>query len=349
MPTAQAVTDQAPARSQRTWRSDRRMAFVFQSVPFALIVLSYAWLAFDRGTLFLWNVLIHESGRYTLGETAFYSQHFLREIPTDLAYGLFLVSYFVRARGLPRTANRRFRPSVLAGIGLVSALVIASAAFASAAAQEGLQGAFRDLAQYRTRDDLSAYGSHWHFHWLSTIWFGAAASIVAWMLVPSESTRRGAGVQGWVVLMPWLYVGAVTLVFGLSSETFTDVRFAGHQAREILTHGPITLLLGMGVLLIVSNNRSRPSSSAASPGTASRIGLGIAAAGLFAIPVFLAVVTLSGDFMEAGQSDEGLAAMVAGHVFEHVLDYAFVCLVAVGLYGLAGVWSAREESPVPGE
>jgi hypothetical protein len=52
------------------------------------------------------------------------------------------------------------------------------------------------------------------------------------------------------------------------------------------------------------------------------------------IPLYLAVVTLSGDMLEAGQSERGLAAMVGAHFFEHVLDYLLVTLLATGGYAL---------------
>ena len=56
------------------------------------------------GAAALWNVVIHESGRYTLGETVLYHSHFLREIAVDLSMALFILAAASGA-GLPRAAS----------------------------------------------------------------------------------------------------------------------------------------------------------------------------------------------------------------------------------------------------
>jgi hypothetical protein len=154
----------------------------------------------------------------------------------------------------------------------------------------------------------------------------------------TSSDRRRLGV------LPGL-----TLVFGLSADVFLDVRYAGHQAREILTHGPVTLLLGIGVIIAVTRDVIEPPVSRATRG---RDGVTRAtwlkAAMVFLIPAWLAVVSFGGDVMEHGQSDLGLGAMVAAHYFEHTLDYLLVLLVVYG--GLAlrrrqPAFSLHEQDP----
>jgi hypothetical protein len=56
-----------------------------------------------------------------------------------------------------------------------------------------------------------------------------------------------------------------------------------------------------------------------------------------AIPAYLAVSMLRGDVMAVAQSDRGLAAMVAGHLFEHTLDFVLVGLLTAVGYG----WFSR--------
>jgi hypothetical protein len=60
------------------------------------------------------------------------------------------------------------------------------------------------------------------------------------------------------------------------------------------------------------------------------------------IPVYLGIVAVRGDVMAAGQSDRGLAAMVAAHYFEHALDYLLVALLVLGGVGLR---VARPDDP----
>jgi hypothetical protein len=197
------------------------------------------------------------------------------------------------------------------------------------AASHGWSSAMQDLLQYRTRDDLAGYGTHWHYHWLSTLWFGAAVGtapmVARWITgVPVLRQRR------FWTRVAWGYFLVLTLVFGVSADIFLDVRYAGHQAREILTHGPVTLLLGLGVLLAAGVGRTLPDAERTS--LRRPVPMTLAALTLL-VPAYLAVVSLGGDVMAEGQSDFGLGAMVGAHYFEHALDYLLVLLILGG--GLA--------------
>ena len=229
----------------------------------------------------------------------------------------------------PAPARSNWRAASGSGAHLaagVGAVLLATGALWLAAQQHGWDTAWLDLAQYHTRDGLAAYGSHWHYHGLSTVWFGAAVGLAPAVL------SRWAGAP---VLLPnrrwqriaWGYVFVLTIFFGVSADMFTDVRYAGHQAREILTHGLVTLPLGLAALA-AARLRARDSVPTAEPGRASWAWALL----VVGLPALLAVVALSGDVMAAGQSDQGLAAMVAAHNFEHTLDFLFIALLL-----LAGV------------
>jgi hypothetical protein len=302
-------------------------------VPAAVLAAAYAWLAADHGTVALWNVVVHESGRYTFGETVFYFSHFLREVPTAVVYAFFLlgISGGAAARRPPHTPGGR--DVLWGGLALLLAAVLVAGAMLHASRVQGWASALQDLAQYRTRDDLSGYGTHWRYHWLSTLWFGFAASIVpaAARVIPGAPplrTHRFWKPAGWAAFL------GLTAVFGLSADVFADVRYAGHQAREILTHAPVTLLLGIGVVIAASQSVIGPPASHAAGG---RDGVAPATwlqtAMVLLIPAWLAVLSVGGEVMEHGQTDLGLGAMVAAHYFEHTLDYLLVLLIVCG--GLA--------------
>jgi hypothetical protein len=319
-------------------------------VPIGLLAAGYGWLAIDHGTLNLWNVVVHESGRYTLEETIFFFGHFLREIPVDLAYALFLATSFASSASSSGNAvhNSRTLTAAFTAITTAAAIAMAALALTVASAQHGLAHALDDLFQFRTRDDLFAYGSHWHFHWLSTIWFGVTAMLFVPFSTAVFSGNAGEPlpIHSVVKWLPWMYVAVLTLLFGLSLAIFTDIRYAGHQAREIITHGPITALLGIGSLNIFSVLLLRRRRLSAI-GSASILRIvhdrWIAVVLFFAIPLYLVIITWSGDAMAAGQSEHGLAAMVGGHVFEHVLDYVFVALMTVSIYGCLLLFSSRSD------
>jgi hypothetical protein len=296
-----------------------------------VLVLAWAWLAVEHGTPRLWNVVVHESGDYTLGQTILYFKHFLREIPTLVAMALFAAASFCGLQREPAHADggRGFR--VVGTVATLGAAAIAVLAFAAEGGADGWPAAVRNFLQYYTRDDVSAYGSHWRFHWLSTLWFAAAVSLAAqvWSRMTGIAVDT-ASRRPWQIAA-WAWFLGLTLVFRPTLEPFTDPRFIGHQAREILTHGLVTLPLVIAVMCLFSgSNDERPRSQAAGDRTM----LALTAFAFVAIPVFLGISAIVGDAMSAGQTDSGLSAMVAAHFFEHLLDYVFVASLCAGFAGL---------------
>lgn len=345
--------DQSVAISRVTRAVSVRLALrVCIGIPLAIIAVSYLWLAFDHGTLLLWNVIVHESGRHTLGVTILYFSHFLRELPVDVAYAAFMAAYFARRENRLSDPQSTRRKRAAARVGLVTggaAIGLAAAALAAASAEQGFGHALQDLFQYRTRDDLSAYGSHWQYHWLSTIWYGAWAAILIRFcdaVIPAARNEANS-TRSVFVWWPWIYVAALTLVFGLSEDVFTDVRYAGHQAREIATHGAITALLSLGALQLAVALR-RPTTSliprAPKPIPSGDREMWIVLLTVSAVPLYLAIVAVSGDLMAAGQSDHGLAPMIGGHVLEHVLDYIFVVMLTLSIYSWIAFFSEQQDA-----
>jgi hypothetical protein len=313
-----------PARSGRS-RAARVLALCL-AVPAAVLAGSYIWLTIDHGTPLLWNVIVHEGGRYTLGETILYFSHFLREVPVAIAYALFLLGISGNAGSAAdrtgRPGRMTMRLAILAAAGLITI------AFGVTVSADGAGSALRDLLQYRTRDDLAGYGTHWRYHLLSTLWFGAV-TMIAPPLIRSLTGGTVLGYNRRMVRAAWLYFALLTLVFGLSPDVLQDIRYVGHQAREIMTHGPVTLLLGIGLLLAAGLRSPQRARYEAMPGRSAIAGQ---AALVLLIPVFLAIVSVGGNVMEHGQADAGLGAIVAAHYFEHTLDYTLVLLlVTAGL------------------
>jgi hypothetical protein len=308
-----------PARA--SWR--QRWVLVLRFVPLLLLILSYAWLSVSHGTPWLWNVPVHESGHYTLGETVLFVRHHLREIPVDVAMALSLAAA-IRVVSAPSTLRPVKWP-------IWCALILTAGSFAASAAQEGAGEALRDVLQYRTRDDDVGYGSHWRFHFLSTIWFAVAAALLAAVSTGTgrvlRAKRGSAGRRLNAAL--WGYIILLTVAFGFTTEPFTSNRYVGHQAREILTHGLITLPL-------VFSLAWRPDTDGAGP-DAERSILPVTVTAwllVIAIPVFLAVAFAQGGLEETAQLSSGLAGVVAGHVFEHVLDYVLVALLTLSFTGV---------------
>jgi len=306
------------------------------ALPLGLVFGAYVWLALEHHTWDLWRVVVHESARYTLGETIFFFRHFLREVPVDVAMGLFCGAALAGSGPLPRGHSRSAAVAGLLACGLVVL------AFASASATEGWREALRDLLQFRTRDDEAAYGSHWSFHLLSTIWFGAAAPAAASLWAGFGLGVRPVGAARTLLLIAWTWTALFTVVFGVQQEVFTSARYIGHQAREILTHGLITLPLTIGLLrwAVARRTGANAVSATMERSTPSRQVLtwGI----IVGIPGFLVAAFRGVDFGATAQMHSALAGVVAAHVFEHVLD-----MVMVGLVGLTVVGVGPALQPAP--
>jgi hypothetical protein len=287
--------------------------------------------------LLLWNVVVHEGGRYTLAQTVLYFSHFLREIPTAIALSLFVLAAYGPSRTAAARASGRMT-KVRGGFFVAAAIVMIAVALLMAASQQSKAEALRNLLQFRTRDDLIDYGSHWRFHWLSTLWFGVATVVVArWGGVLGSPAPRSRRFRRGLRRAAWLYFIGLTLIFGLSDDVLFDPRYIGHQAREILTLTLVTLPIALGSIAVAGRYRGQVRGRV-------RVGaLGVLEiATLLLIPFYLARAVLFDDVLSAGQTDQGLAAMLAAHFFEHVLDYAFVTLLVCGLALVLG--RARHDS-----
>lgn len=286
--------------------------------PVALVIGAYAWLAAAHGTPWLWNVVVHESGHYTLGGTVLFFRHHLREIPIDLVMALTLATAVATTSpDVPR------RPARWA---LVAALVLIGATFVVSAMEEGAWEAARDLLQFRTRDDDVSYGSHWRFHLLSTIWFAAAAQALAAVSSGSVRMLRAEGTARSLALGSWAVMVVLTLVFGLTMDPFTSGRYIGHQAREIMTHGAITLpfVFAFGV---------RPSGISSHIRPAGVFVTILAWLAVLLIPLYLTIAFSRTGLEATAQLSTGVSGVVAGHVFEHALDYLMVFLLTMAMIG----------------
>ncbi len=315
-------------------------------LPATIVGFAYLCLAIEHGTLWLFPVVVHENGRYSLTETVFYFRHFLREIPIDIIYGLSSVG-----------AMRTYGPAaVLAEPGarspwppVVCAAVILAIAWIGSAREWGHRVAFDDLMQRSTRDDLSDYGSHWRFHLLSSAaYLGCAvglSSLAGRILQGRAPAPRPVERTRWMV-GTLAAMAALTLMFRPTLEPLTDPRYLGHQLREAVTQIGLMLPLALGAILA----QTRPSAALAAaapsrhilagdrPGPASarehrRVPREIAAwqlSGLL-IVAFLAIATTMTGAVSSTSPGVPLSSLVCAHVFEHLLDYVFVALLSIGL------------------
>ena len=275
-------------------------------IPALVWLISYLVLAAEFKTWRLGPLKVHETGKYTLRETVFYYNHFLRELPIDtLLAGAIAWSYAAGGASMDSVAPARFQWFYLPAMAVFLAWV-----FAGSIRSVGWQATAKDLLQYRERDELVSWGSHWQMHFLSTlallllfVWPGMLYELSSWALL------RLAALFSCFVL--------ISLVFRTGLKALTHPRWVLHGAREIFTY---VLIVGAPLLapLVPATAFSaylvRPLSVAALAG--------FVLIGLHSVRVFR-----STRLDDQAQSDRGVLYLLSSHFFEHVLDYAYIVLL----------------------
>lgn len=300
-----------------------------------LLVISYAGLAWICKTPFLLNEVLHEDGKQTLLALLFNPAHFLREIPTSISMCVACVGAFLffeqtgTEENEPPTANNRIF------ILWILTLVIPLTAIILTSISDGIQSAWYELAQYRTRKDFLIYGSHWYYHFLHMLFIPLEALVICGFIkvvqgVKSVTSSRVSKITltTWVVLFIFL-----SLLFGFRMIWTSDPLYLAHQLREIGTHGTLSVTFILGICFLVSRSRARKIASTSTPKGQSilRIFLITLPIALF-IPIYLAWSLRNVDILGIAQRDAGYLELFFTHNFEHLIDYIFMGLFSFALY-----------------
>lgn len=337
--------------NMNTARSGRRRTRVVISlllgVPALVLAGSYALIALRQGTWNLFPVLIHESGRYTLTETIFYFRHFVRELPVNTLVAIALG--ILGCLHSPLIAGDRPGPPVsLAGMrrraGL-TALVMALAAIFLTWHQLDRHETWIELAQFRTRDELSEFGSHWRYHLLhvvDSVLFCLGALLVLRGLTGAGGISRQA--------VRWLCVWAlafalITTGFGSPARALTDPLYLAHQAREIETHRLLALCPAFGCMLLLEQRLGAALPQALNPRMIWQGACWVAAATV--IPLWIAWALRGVSIPTLAQRRVDLWQLAAAHHFEHVLDYIYVVALSLWVYLRGVTVLLRRAAPLP--
>lgn len=180
------------------------------------------------------------------------------------------------------------------------------------------------------------FGSHWKGHFLHLVFLFAYSMALSFFY--RSLTGRCAAASGRAassLVLAWASVFLVLeWVFGGAAEAVSDARTLAHELREILTHAGITAPLCMGVLarLEAGFGGDRDKAGTVDGALFRKALFCLFMAGL---PAAFILVRLNGvDVLSLAQTKTGMGDLLAGHAFEHALDYAFTALVASFCYTL---------------
>jgi hypothetical protein len=314
----------------------RHLGVAFVCSGTVVLLVSYLAICLHAGSPWPWHVVVHENGRLTLLGTVLFYEHAARELPLDLLLGL-AVGGSTLLIAESRGAALRGRPR--AAIALLLALT-AGTILIGGAVEVGPAGLAENLLQKPTRPGAPpVWGAHWHYHLLSRlallfVSLGFAGVIRCWSGGGSGlSDRMGLMVvigtfAGFIVLTIVFAAGPTPLTM-----PFTDSRYLGHQARELLTHGLVTLPIAFGCCLILIGQTApidrvhhgaqgrRVAGPAWLRGAAASAILGTALAG------YVGIASLVTGAASRGQADDPVT-LIFPHVFEHGFTYLVVSLTA---------------------
>lgn len=297
--------------------------------PAAVLMGSYVLLAVQHGVWNVFPVVVHENGRYTLTETIFYFRHFVRELPVNTLIAMGLGMLAGLHSPLERASSAQgMRTCRHAGLAV---LLMVATAIAITWGQYDRNEAWTELAQYRTRDELAEFGSHWRYHLLHIV--DSFLFCLGMLLVIRGLTNVGGLNQralAWLAILGVVFV-MITLGFGSPLRALRDPLYLAHQAREIETHRILTLCPALACLLLLDVRLGDSSGLAAVNWRIIWLGVGwIVLATL--IPLWIVWRLREVNIGSLAQRQTGLWQIAAAHHFEHLLDSAYVTLLSAWAY-----------------
>ena len=309
-----------------TWLEKALLLFI----PLLVLLVAFVGVCFQAGTPWPWNSVVHEDGHRTLLQTIFYFEHATRELVLDASLALAVAGAVRYFYPLPRHADaalRRMRTRMATCSVLVLAVILVGTDWF-----DGGQAILDNLAQLHTREGAPlAWGAHWRYHLIerfADMALAFAAVGVLWMCGGRRDSGSAPPDVG-LLIAAGLAFAAGTLVFHVTAEPFRDPTFLGHQLRELLTHGLVTVPLALYTCLVLARRYSMPLSA----GSGSRATWPIYAAGgaSVACGVYLLAASVLMKAQSYGQKTS-LAELIFPHFFEHTLGYLFVSALAGFLY-----------------
>jgi hypothetical protein len=309
-------------------RLERTLLF---RIPALVLIVAFIGVCVQAGTPWPWSRVVHEDGHRTLLQTIFYFEHATRELVLDGVLALAVAGAVRYFHPLPRGADdpklRQMRRRMA-----ISALVVLVVILLGTAYSDGGRAILDNLAQYHTRENAPlVWGAHWRYHFIerfADIALAFALAGVLW-LVEGRPGHDDLSPDVWLFVTALSIFAAATLIYGPSTEPFREPTFLGHQLRELLTHGLVTVPLAVGTCLVLARRFSTPLSTGRSSRSTWTIMTAVGVS--VTCGVFLLVASVLTKARAHGQKT-GLGELIFPHFFEHSLGYILVAALAGYFY-----------------
>lgn len=307
----------------------KRRSFTLLLIPPATYLASYLYLAFFHHKFWLWNTVVHESGRLTLLETSLYASHFLGHIPTLVVIALLFSTWFklLSKEGGGWSWN------------WFESLAFTAVCFAGSVAWFGLQDTLGYVTLSKQSEVRNASGGSYLLHLPSTL----SLTILIPLFIAFAQVVVGQRPQ-WHArhLKTLAAIIAAAIVFAIivapSSFLFSlhDPRYLAHSVRELatfpLTYFPIPIAFWL----------ARRAGGEAIDLQAKR-GLAILAILSVLLLIYQVTIPLGSGINSLAQHPSfspgplPVSYLLASHYFEHILDTLFFTAVCFTLIPPRGV------------
>jgi hypothetical protein len=307
-------------------------------VPFLTYAISYIYLAIYHKQFWLFNTIVHESGKYTLFETTFYASHFLGHIPMLLVLSFLLVGTYMCLA--PQTEHTTQHPvgriGAYMGLLLVASVLLSLWLF-------GSEDTWAFISQQEQNPTTYVQGGSWNLHLPSSLllfFFMPIYLIVVRSLLHRPNVWSRNGIQYSAIFLAALFIGTAIFnhsfnVIAIVLQVCQDPRYLAHGVREMATF-PLTFF-PLALFLIMRKSNALKNISAVFPKRLLLICVVLFVLGMVyqvVLPLQVGIDELAQKPDFAPQGKLGILYLLSSHYFEHVLDTLFFALVSWFMYAL---------------
>ena len=296
-------------------------------VPICVYIASYIFLALYHKNFFIWNTVVHESGRLTFYQTLFYSSHFLGHLVVHISLSLLFVGYYITFSKIEINRPEALKYLILTVLFLVMIFAHSMIVF-------GPENTFEYIFQERQGEFALNGSGSWNLHLVSTTSFIFILPLYLFILrnlfnQPVYFNSSGISLIAAGVIL--ILVSTYFVNFDVASimvSVWKDDRYLAHSVREIatftVTYFPLCCYL---FIQYESNILSKP------PPRFLISTLLLFALSIMAYQVYYPLTTGIENLSQQPQFTRGrplsIPYLLASHYFEHFIDSIFFVLFSL--------------------
>jgi len=309
-------------------------------IPIGVYILSYVYLAFYHGHIWIFDTIVHESGQHTLLKTILYASHFLGHIPVHTVLALFFTGIFLSlSQPCHNPVSLRINLVLCVGLSLFLALCI----FISIHLW-GQQDTINFIAQQKQSEVIYGQGGSWNLHLPSTMLQFLLIPVyiyAAKLLFRQNIIVNHTGIVYMLLSLFFFfifsYINNPQLMANMKN-VWQNPRYLAHSIRELMTFSATYYPIPLFFMLRHHQKYSGRTEGGHQKQNQKFLMIFLGAAFLILVayqayvPLTKGIGTLAQkpSFAKSGQLT--ITYLLASHFFEHFLDTIYFSLVCIIFY-----------------